>query len=49
MPYLNKIQKICESRETPLSSADISIFHQESKIFAVSKNAKIDCVFMNNI
>ena len=26
IPYLRKIQKICKSRDTPLSSADISSF-----------------------
>ena len=29
IPYLKKIQKIYESRDTPLSSADISIFHRK--------------------
>ena len=29
IPYLKKIQKIYESRDTPLSSADISIFSME--------------------
>ena len=36
IPYLRKIQKIYESRDTPLSSADISIFHPKSANFAVS-------------
>ena len=39
-PYLKKIQKIYESRDTPMSSADISIFSPEiSKIFDI-KNYK---------
>ena len=40
MPYLNKIQKICESRETPLSSADISIFLSGIKNFCGIKKCK---------
>ena len=46
--YLKKIQKIYESRGTPLSSADISIFHWKSANFAVSKNADIDCILIHS-
>ena len=37
IPYPKKIQKICESRDLPLSSADISIFHWKSANFAISR------------
>ena len=46
--YLKKIQKIYESRGTPLSSADINIFHWKSANFAVSKNADIDCILIHS-
>ena len=34
IPYLKKIQKIYESRDTPLSSADISFFSPEISKFS---------------
>ena len=38
IPYLKKIQKIYESRDTPLASADISIFSSEIlKICCIKK------------
>ena len=40
VPYLKKIQKIYESRDTPLSSADISIFSLEISRFCNIKKYK---------
>ena len=37
IPYLKKIQKIYESRDTPLDSADISIFSPEISKFCYIK------------
>ena len=49
IPYLKKIQKIYESRDKPLSSADISIFHWRSAKFAISRNTDdIDCILIYN-
>ena len=40
IPYLRKIQKIYESRDTPLSSADISIFSLEISKYGYLKKYK---------
>ena len=40
IPYLKKIQKICESRDTPLTSAYISIFSPEISQFCYIKKYK---------
>ena len=37
IPYLTKIQKIYESRDTPLSSVDISVFHRKSANFVIQE------------
>ena len=37
IPYLKKIQKLYQSRDTPLSSADISIFSREISKFCYIK------------
>ena len=37
IPYLKKIQKIYESRDTPLTFADISIFSPEISTFCYIK------------
>ena len=44
IPYLKKIQKTHKSHDTPLESADISIFHRKSADFSVSRNTDIDCI-----
>ena len=41
IPYLEKIQKIYKSRDTPLEFCDISIFHRKSSNFAISRNRYI--------
>ena len=48
IPYLKKIQKTCESRDTPLSSADISIFHWKSANFATSRKTDISWILIHN-
>ena len=47
IPYLKKIKKIYKSRDTPLTSADISIFPLEIK-FVISRNTDIDCILVHN-
>ena len=49
IPYLKKTQKYMHHVTHPLSSADISIFHQKSANFALSKNTDIDCIFVHNL
>ena len=48
IPYLMKIQKIYESRDTPLNSAEISDFHPKSANFATSRNTDIHCILVLN-
>ena len=48
IPYLKKIQKIYESRDTPLRLADISIFPPEISKFCYIKNTDIDCILIHN-
>ena len=48
IPYLKKIQKIYESRDTPVTSADISIFHWKSANFVISRNTDIDCILVHD-
>ena len=48
IPYLKKIQKIYESRDTPVTSADISIFHWKSANFVISRNTDKDCILVYN-
>ena len=54
IPYPKNIQKIYESRNTLLSSTDISIFFTRnqqillSANFAMSRNTDIDCVLIHN-
>ena len=48
IPYLNEIHIIYESRDTPLSSADISIFSTEISNFVISRNTDIDCILVHN-
>ena len=45
IPYLKKIPKICESRDTPLSSADISIFSPEISKFCYIKKYRYSLHF----
>ena len=40
IPYLKKIQKIYESRDTPLCSADMSIFSPEISKFCYIKKCR---------
>ena len=40
IPYLRKIQKIYESRDTPLSSGDISILSSEISKYGYIKKYK---------
>ena len=47
IPYLKKIQKIYESRDTPLSSADISIFSPEISKFCYIKKYRYRLDFDN--
>ena len=49
IPYLKEIQKIYESRDNPLSFADISIFHCKSANFVMWGNTDTDCVFVHNL
>ena len=52
IPYLKKIknpkegQKRFESRDVPLSSADISIFYPKLPYFATLKNIDVDCILI---
>ena len=48
IPYLNEIQIIYESRDIPLSSADISIFSPEISNFVISRNKDIDFILVHN-
>ena len=48
IPYLKKIQRIYESRDTHLSSAGISIFHRKSADFVILRNTDIDCILVHN-
>ena len=41
-------QKIYESYSTPLTSADITIFHRKSANFVISKNTGVDCILVHN-
>ena len=45
IPYLRQIQKIYKSRDTPLSSADISIFSQEIRKFCYIKKYRYRLAF----
>ena len=50
IPYLKKIQKIYESRDTPspwvlLTSA---FFHRKSENFVISRNTDVDCISIHN-
>ena len=47
VPYLKKNAKIHGSRDTPLASADISIFHQKLAIIVISGNTSIDCILVH--
>ena len=46
--YLKKIQKTYKLRGTPVSSADISIFHRKLLNCTISKNTDIDCILIHN-
>ena len=48
IPYLMKIQKIYESRDTPLNSAEICDFHPKSANFATPRNTDIHCILVHN-
>ena len=48
IPYLKKIQKVYESRGTPLNSADISIFHRKSANFVIARNTDKDWILIHN-
>ena len=48
IPYLKKTQKIYESRDTPLSSADISIFSWEISKFCYIRKYKYRLHFSNS-
>ena len=45
IPYPKKIQKIYESRDTPL---EFCIFYQKSANFTISRNTDIDCILIDN-
>ena len=49
IPYLKKISKIFESRDThtPIS-AEISIFHRKPANFVISRNTDIDCILIRS-
>ena len=42
------LKKSMNHMTLPLSSADISIFHQKSANFAISRNRYIDCILIHN-
>ena len=46
--YLKVIQKLYQSRDTALSSADTSIFSLEINNFAISRNTDKDCIVIYN-
>ena len=46
--YLKVIQKLYQSRDTALGSADISIFLLEISNFAISRNTDKDCILIYN-
>ena len=48
IPFLIKIKKIYKSRDTPLISADFSMFHQNSEHFTISRNTDIDYIVIHN-
>ena len=48
IPYLKKIQIYMNHVTHPMSSADISIFHQKSVNFAISRNTDIECILIYN-
>ena len=48
IPYLRKIQKICKSRDRPLISGDVSIFHRKSANFAISRNTDMYWILIHN-
>ena len=48
IPYLMKIQKIYESRDTPLNSAEICDFHPKSANFATPRNTDIHCILIHD-
>ena len=47
-PYLKKIQKYINHVTHCLSSADISIFHQNLATFVKSRNTDTDCMLINH-
>ena len=49
IPYLKKIQKIYKSRDTPFSSADISIFSPEINNFCYIKKYRYSCILIHNL
>ena len=50
IPYLNKIQKIYESRDTPLEFCwHQQFFHWKSPDFAITRNTDIDCILVHNL
>ena len=48
IPYLKKIQKIYESRDTPWVLLTSAFFHRKSASFAISRNTDIDCILIHN-
>ena len=48
IPYLNKVPKIYESRDTPQSSADISIFSRKISKICYIKGTDIGFILMHN-
>ena len=42
IPYLKNIYESMNHMTCPLSSADVSIFHRKSEVFAMSRNTDID-------
>ena len=49
MPDPKKIQKIYESRDTPLELCWYQhFFHWKSANFAISRNADVDCILIQN-
>ena len=49
IPYLTKIQKLCESCDIPLEVLlTLAFFHQKSANFATSRNPHIDWILIHN-
>ena len=47
IPYLKKIQKICNTRDMALSLLASAFFYQKSATFVISRNTNVDCFVTN--